>query len=81
VCSASGGSSVLMATGACITDTSSDIIVSAPCMPAVAADAGAIAAAAWKASSLSELRWCGDVVFEPGPDPICLPRLLALEIE
>ena len=40
-----------------------------------------LAAAAWKASSLSELRWCGDVLFDEGEAPINLPRLAALEIE
>lgn len=40
-----------------------------------------MAAAAWKASTLSELRWCGDLVFDGGDAPIQLPRLTALEIE
>ncbi len=40
-----------------------------------------MAAAAWKASSLSELRWCGDLIFDRGEAPIQLPRLAALEIE
>ncbi|KAI3433681.1 hypothetical protein D9Q98_003490 [Chlorella vulgaris] len=39
------------------------------------------AAAAWKVPSLTELRWCGDVVFDAGEVPIHLPRLLALEID
>ncbi|EFN59070.1 hypothetical protein CHLNCDRAFT_137807 [Chlorella variabilis] len=40
-----------------------------------------MAAAAWKASTLSELRWCGDLVFDGGDAPIQLPRLTALEID
>jgi hypothetical protein len=38
-------------------------------------------AAAWKARGLTELRWCGDVVFDEGEAPIDLPHLVALEIE
>lgn len=54
--------------------------VPCPCCPAGAA-MGPGAAAAWKVPSLTELRWCGDVVFDAGEVPIHLPRLLALEIE
>lgn len=50
-------------------------------LPAAAAGVAQLAAAAWKASSLSELRWCGDIEFDEGEAPINLPRLAALEIE